>query len=442
MTSRYSPIHRRIEQWFREALKVVEPRSAVRRVLGWDSALLTVDGEAVPVADGARVIVIAVGKAAPAMARGAADVLGNRIDRGIVLTKDGHLDGVIPKFDLFEAAHPIPDERGIIATREIVRTVEGLSADDVVLALISGGGSALLELPRDPLTLEHMQQTTKRLMHAGAGIHDLNAVRSVLSQVKGGGLRRAIGDARCVSLLLSDVLGNDPEVIASGPTIWSTPLKLKAREIVSRFNVWDQIPPGVQDLLSADDSVSESRADDRDIWSVIADNETLVTEMQCLVERDGFKGCVRWRGFDGDATELGQLLVRDAQGADPGIDVLLGGGEGTVEVVGDGIGGRNTEAALSAALVLDADADGNWCIASLASDGDDGMANASGAIADPESIARGRERDLDARQFLETNDSASYFRQTGGLVVTGPTGTNVNDVYVAVRVGSMEMQDW
>jgi hydroxypyruvate reductase len=403
--------------------------------------LLTVDSEAVPVTDGARVIVIAVGKAAPSMARGAADVLGNRIDRGIVLTKDGHLDGEVQGFDLFEAAHPIPDERGIIATREIVRTVEGLSADDVVLALISGGGSALLELPRDPLTLEHMQQTTKRLMHAGAGIHDLNAVRSVLSQVKGGGLRRAIGDARCVSLLLSDVLGNDPEVIASGPTIWSIPSKSKAREIASRFNVWDQIPPTVQDVLGSNDGVSASRADDRDIWSVIADNEALVTEMQRLVEREGFKACVRWRGFDGDAMELGRLLVRDAQRADTGIDVLIGGGEATVEVVGDGIGGRNTEAALSAALVLDTEVDGNWCIASLASDGDDGIANASGAIADPECIARGRERDLDARQFLETNDSASYFRQTGGLVVTGPTGTNVNDVYVAVRVGSMEMQD-
>jgi hydroxypyruvate reductase len=314
-----------------------------------------------------------------------------------------------------------------------------LNRDDVVLALISGGGSALLELPRDPLTLEDMQQVTRRLMHAGAGIHDLNAVRSVLSHVKGGGLRRAIGDARCVSLLLSDVLGNDPEVIASGPTIRSTPSATKAREILSRFGIDDAIPASVQELLRAPDASPGVFAVNQDIWSIIADNETLVTELKRLVASDGLSACVQWQGFDGDATELGRSLVHDGQAAGSGIDVLLGGGEATVEVRGDGIGGRNTEAALSAAMELDANPDTGWCIASLASDGDDGTANASGAIADPESVARGREHGVNARTFLNANDSATYFQKAGGLVVTGPTGTNVNDVYVAVRVGSIPM---
>jgi glycerate-2-kinase len=436
MTSRYSPVHERIETWFREALKAVEPRGAVRRVLEWDGETLAAQGLTLVLPDQARLIVIAVGKAAPAMARGAVDILGSRIDYGIVLTKDGHLDGDIEGFDLFEASHPVPDERGLRATREIVRAVGGLSQDDVVLALISGGGSALLELPRNPLTLEDMRQVTRRLMHAGAGIRDLNAVRSVLSQVKGGGLRRAMGGARCVSLLLSDVLGNDPEVIASGPTIRGTPSSSKARKIVSRFGIEDAIPASVRQVLGEPDLPHGACPGDRDIWSVIADNETLVAELKRLVERDGLSARVQWRGFDGGATELGRLLVQNAGEASTGIDVLLGGGEATVEVRGNGIGGRNTEAALAAAIGMDGIPDGSWCIGSLASDGDDGMASAAGAVADPESVARGRSRGLDARVFLDENDTATYFRETGGLVVTGPTGTNVNDVYVAVRVGS------
>jgi hydroxypyruvate reductase len=315
--------------------------------------------------------------------------------------------------------------------------VSNLSADDVVLALISGGGSALLELPREPLTLADMQATTRLLLHAGAGIHELNAIRSLLSQVKGGGLRRIIGPARCVSLLLSDVLGNDPAVIASGPTIPTDLSSERAREIVNRFGIEGRLPIAVRRFLSEDMELMDApQSAASDTCRVIADNATLLAEMERLLEAEGLTTAVAWRDFAGDATDLGHRLA--AATADTDVDVLLGGGEATVQVTGDGIGGRNTEAALVAAIDLDR-TDARWVIASLASDGQDGAADATGAIADPDTVTRARRAGVDAGDALSNNDSATFFEHAGGLVTTGPSGTNVNDVYVAMRARSGDM---
>lgn len=436
--SRFEAERSRIERWFREALASVDPRASVRRALGWDGSTLTVADREVPVSAASRLVVIAIGKAAPAMALGARDVLGERIDHGVVLTKAGNLDVAVGEFHAFEASHPTPDERGLEATRAIIDAVRDLSADDVVLALISGGGSALLELPRDGISLEDVQATTTTLMHAGAGIHDLNAVRQVLSEVKGGGLRRIIGRATCVSLLLSDVLGNDPHVIASGPTVPLPADGAQPGEVVRRFGVEDALPAPVRDQIEAYER-PPAVADERDVVAVIADNETLVREIRRIVSDEGLRPDVVWHAFDGDARDLGQMLVADARSAPGEVDVLLGGGEATVEVTGDGRGGRNTEAALAAAMALGPGDD--WVIASLASDGDDGMADAAGAIADPHSLERGKTHGCDAEVSLAENDSGTYFECAGGLVVTGPTGTNVNDVYVALRVGSAGNQE-
>ena len=424
MTTRFEREHTLIRRIYTEALLAVAPRRAVV------AALHDLDGELEP--DG-RLIVIAIGKAAPAMAQGARDVLGDRITHGIILTKHGHLDAPVSGFDAFEAGHPIPDDDGARATRTIIDTVSDLSADDAVLALVSGGGSALLELPRKPLTLADMQATTRLLLHAGAGIHELNAVRSLLSQVKGGGLRRIIGPARCISLLLSDVLGNDPSVIASGPTIPTDLSSERARAIVDRFGVEDRLPIAVRRFLSEDIELMDApQAAEGDICRVIADNATLLAEMEQLFQQEGLSTAVAWRDFAGDATDLGHRLVVDASAAEPGVDVLLGGGEATVEVTGDGGGGRNSEAALVAAIDLDRSG-APWVIASLATDGQDGASDATGAIADPDTIERARRKDVDAASSLHENDSATFFARSGGLVTTGPSGTNVNDVYVAMR---------
>lgn len=440
MTTRFDSVHRKIESWFRESLTVVEPRQAVKHAMTWDGSSLKVDGHRVEIVPDAQVLVIAIGKAASAMALGAQEVLGDRIDRGLVLTKEGHPGEDIPGFEHFEASHPVPDQRAVLATDRILRSVEGLSGDDLVIALISGGGSALLESPHEPVTLEDMQETTRTLMHAGAGIQDLNAVRSVLSAVKAGGLRRQIGEARCVSLLLSDVLGNDPEVIASGPTIRGVPSSARASQVLQRFNLWESVPERVRVLLAQDEESSEPEvAGDEDVWSIIADNEALVREMQQRIEADGLRSRLQWDSYEGDAAELGRLMVRDSRDAAANIDVLLGGGEATVQVAGEGVGGRNTEAALAAAIDLGPADD--WVFASLASDGDDGSAHAAGAIANPGTVGRGQDAGVDAVASLRENDSATFFRSAGGLVVTGPTGTNVNDVYVAVRVSALKAKE-
>ena len=432
--------HALIRRAFGEALRCVEPRRAVRSALRWQGDALHVDDRRIDLAPGARVVVIAIGKAAPAMARGATDALGDRIDRGVILTKHGHLDDPVPAFDAFEAGHPVPDEDGARATRHVIAAVEGLGANDVVIALISGGGSALLELPRPPVTLADMQEMTRLLLRGGATIHDLNAVRSVLSQVKGGGLRRIIGPARCVSLLLSDVLGNDPEVIASGPTILATPSAERARQIIRRFGPEVRLPAAVAELLAGESAEPGGAIPAAgDVWSVIADNAMLVAEVERLLRSDGVATRLAWPSWAADAGVLGRRMVADVLAAGEDVDVLLGGGEATVEVSGDGIGGRNTEAALVAGMELERTG-APWVIASLASDGQDGASDAAGAIADPETCRRARGQGIDPAAALRNNDSATFFERAGGLVVTGPSGTNVNDVYLAVRIGEARQQ--
>lgn len=430
---------REIRRWFQAALDVVDPRAAVVRTLSLEDGVISVDSHRVPVTYSGRVVVIAIGKAACPLARGARDVLGDIIDRGIILTKYGHVDAPVDGFQIYEASHPTPDQAGLDATAAILDAVQGLSENDLVIALISGGGSALLELPREGVSLEDMQAVTSRLMHAGAGIHDLNTVRKALSQVKGGGLRARIGEARCVTLLLSDVLGNDPAVIASGPTVRSSSGPRDALAVLRQFGVEDEIPERVRNTLLKDPRSLPVPDVSRDVVTVIADNERFIREVAARAEAGGMRVSLELESYDGDAAVLGRHLVETLDTLPDDVDVFVRGGEATVTVTGDGVGGRNTEMALAAAIALDGDEE--WVVASLASDGDDGNSKAAGAIVDGGTVRRAREVGIDAEDALRRNDSASVFRVSGGLVETGPTGTNVNDVYVAARCRQSQRKD-
>ncbi len=264
-----------IRSWFDAALGAVDPMSAVQRVLRCDGESLVVGGRGVGLLG--RLIVVGVGKAAVAMALGAEAVCGERIETGLVITKDGHAEGTLPtRIRVAEAAHPIPDERGVRATREILDLLKGAVEGDVVLALISGGGSALMEAPRPPVTLEDVARTTDVLLRAGAPIQDLNRVRIPLSLVKGGGLRRAAGKATMVTLILSDVLGNDTRIIASGPTVRGEGSGNEALALLERYGVRDRVPGGVIQALEApaDDSQGGDFSDD--VVEIVADNETVL----------------------------------------------------------------------------------------------------------------------------------------------------------------------
>jgi hydroxypyruvate reductase len=382
------------------------------------------------------VIVLAIGKAACGLARGAQDVLRSRIDHGVILTKYGHVQEPVAGFEVFEVSHPTPDRAGLDATAHILQVVEGLTPDDLVIALISGGGSSLLELPREGIGLGDMQEVTRLLMHAGAGINDLNTVRKALSEVKGGGLRARIGPALCVTLLLSDVLGNDPSVIASGPTVLSTIGPADALEVVRRFGVEDRLPASVLGVLETPRHRHLEVDTSRDVIAVIADNAMLVEKIADSARSEGLRVQVDAVPYEGDAAELGMAIVDAVRSLPDEVDIFIRGGEATVAVTGDGVGGRNTEMALAAALALESS--DRWVIASLASDGDDGNSRAAGAIADGRTVARARAAGIDPGDALRRNDSASVFRAAGGLVETGPTGTNVNDAYIAVRMREPE----
>lgn len=420
-----------VEDVFREALHVVEPGAAVRRVLSAEDDAILVDGHQIP-APSKGVSVVAIGKAAGAMARAAADVLNGTVATGYILTKDGHSGKVPPGFVAYEASHPIPDARGVKATREILAHLTRLARGDVIVALISGGGSALLESPRPPLDLAALQSTTDLLLRAGAPIQDLNVVRTVLSEVKGGGLRRAMSHATCVSLILSDVLGNDPTAIASGPTVQGERDAGKARQVLERYGVFDRAPAAVQEMVtnaSPDVNDLSGYQTDGDVYQIIGDNELLIAAVDTEFATRGLRVRRAHPAAEGEARRLAVDFTSLCLSQADDIDVVLGGGEATVRVTGDGVGGRNTEFALAAAVDL-ARTGSSWVIASLASDGQDGGVDAAGAIVDGGTVTRAD----GVIQALATNDSGRFLGATGSLVVTGPTGTNVNDVYVGVRL--------
>lgn len=424
-----------IRALFDAALAAVEPTSAVARSLVMTANGIEVSGKTLPLAG--RIIAVGVGKAAVTMALGAEQALGERIDAGLVITKDGHASGPLPRIiTVREAAHPVPDQRGVDATREMLALLDGLRPDDVVVALISGGGSALLEAPREPLTLDDIAHTTTLMLHAGAPIHDLNAVRSPLSLVKGGGLRRVAGAATVITLILSDVLSNDPRVIASGPTVNGGADPSRALALLQRYGLEDRVSPAVIAFLRTR-SASEPVATSRDILAFVGDNQLAVDAAAAAATARGLKAEVRWTRKEGEASVRAREWVGLCQSASPDVDLLLGGGELTVTVRGNGVGGRNTEFALEAALALAESGDTEWTIASLATDGQDGLTGVAGAISDATLIDRAKAVGLDLAALIAANDTLRAFTELGGAVDPGPTGTNVCDLFFALRTSAI-----
>lgn len=417
-----------IERLYQAALIAADPRRAVRDAITVDDDHLTVTGESF--GRDTEVVVLAIGKAAVTMAAGAQDALGGRIRRGIAITKDDHAgDAVLERIEIYEASHPIPDERGVLATRRAIDLLESAGERELVLALISGGGSALFESPTPPVTLADMQAVTGALLRAGAAIDELNAVRTPLSQVKGGGLLEHLGGHKLVTLIVSDVLGNDPRVIASGPTVPGNRDRGCARSVLEQFGLWDSVPSSVRTVLSEPDA-SERGSSRVSPVDVIADNRSAVAAAADAVADLGLATRTVWVDRTGEARDQARLWIDEIAAAAPDVDCLIGGGELTVTVRGDGIGGRNTEFALAAALALDSD---DWVVASLATDGQDGPTGVAGGFLDSVAIADLRARGIDLEAALAANDSLRPLELANGVVTPGPTGTNVNDLYLAIR---------
>ncbi|SNB80079.1 hydroxypyruvate reductase [Arboricoccus pini] len=377
-----------------------------------------------------RCIVVGAGKASAAMAA-AVDAAWPDVDlTGVVVTRYGH---AVPagRIRILEAAHPVPDEASERAAHAIMAAVQNLGPDDLVIALMSGGGSALLTLPPPGMTLADKRAVNKALLLSGATISEMNAVRRRLSAIKGGRLALAARPARVLTLLISDVPGDDPAVVASGPTVPDQGPPADVDALVARLRL--DLPPAARQALAIWPPPPTSREVQSEVRIIAAPSLSLEAAAE-TARQAGLTPLILGDALEGEARELGTVMsgiarsVRTHGQPLPAPTVLLSGGETTVTIGADGHGkgGRNTEFLLGLAVALQA-TPGIWAMAGD-SDGIDGSDDAAGAFVTPDTLARGREVGHDARQFLKGHDSYSFFDAIGDLIRTGPTLTNVNDI--------------
>ncbi|MEA1842471.1 glycerate kinase type-2 family protein [Agrobacterium tumefaciens] len=383
-----------------------------------------------------RCVVVGAGKASAAMAAALDKAWADVNLSGIVVTRYGH---AVPagRIEIIEASHPVPDDMSAEAARRILASVEGLTADDMVIALISGGGSALMVAPAQGMALADKMAVNRALLASGATISEMNAVRKHLSRIKGGRLALAAKPARVVSLLISDVPGDDPSEIASGPTVADPSDINNVREIVSRYAL--DLPENVRKVLEKREETPKAGDIEEDIRLIATPSLALQAAADEAVKL-GLTPLILGDSLEGESKDVGAVMAGIALSASrkglpvKGPAVLLSGGETTV-TIGKGLagkGGRNTEFLLSLALTLKG-AGGIWAIAGD-SDGIDGVEDAAGALVTPDTLARMRNAGTDPRQSLVGHDSYTAFKAVGDLVVTGPTLTNVNDIR-AILIG-------
>lgn len=420
------------------ALAAVAPDAAVRRHVGRAGDRLHAGGAAYDLAATRQVVVVGAGKAGGPMAQAVEALLDDRLTAGLVIVKDGH---AVPtaRVALREAAHPLPDARGLAATAQLLALLRDRRPDDLVIVLLSGGASALLEQPAPGLMLADLRATTDLLLRAGASIQEVNAVRKHLSVVKGGGLARAAAPAAVLVLVLSDVVGDPLDVIASGPAAPDPTTYADAASVLDRYGLWDQVPAAVAAHLRA--GLAGARPETpkpgdpvfaRVQHVIVGNNAQAAAAAAARARALGFHAAVLTTFVEGEAREVGRLLAALAREEVahsrplPRPACLVLGGETTVTVRGDGLGGRNQEVALGAVEGLAGLPD--VLVLSAATDGGDGPTAAAGAWADGATLARARALGLDPRAALARNDAYRFFAPLDALVVTGPTRTNVTDL--------------
>ncbi|AHJ62131.1 Glycerate dehydrogenase [Granulibacter bethesdensis] len=381
-----------------------------------------------------RCIVVGAGKSAAAMAAALENAWPDVDLSGVVVTRDGHTCPT-RRIDVLEASHPVPDARSEAAARRILETVSGLTEDDLVIALISGGGSSLMVLPGEGLTIAHKQDINRALLRSGATISEMNAVRRQLSGIKGGRLAAAAAPARVITLGISDVPGDEPAVIASGPTVPDPTTAEDAKAILKRYKI--EVPAEVSALL--DRAAAAEPARPQGDFRMIAAPLMALEAAAAAARAEGLTPLILGDSLEGESHVAGTLLAGIAQSVRQhgyplkAPAVLLSGGETTVTIAkgqSAGRGGRNTEFLLSLALTLNG-ASNIYAVAGD-TDGIDGTEDAAGAIVTPDTLARARAKGLDPRAFLDGHDSYSLFDAVGDLIKTGATLTNVNDIRAIV----------
>ena len=424
------------------ALAAVDPAQAIRQNVRLEEDNLQIGQRSYDLSGYKRIFVAGGGKAGSPMVAAIEETLDQRITAGLVNVKHGYLPpeaADVQRVEIVEAGHPTPDEAGRRGAERMVEMLSDLTEKDLVICLISGGGSALMTLPQPTISLAAVQALTGALLRCGATINEINAVRKHISRIKGGQLARLIHPAQVVSLILSDVVGNPLDVIASGPTVPDTTTFAQAYGVLEKYRLLDKVPASIVEHLEAGvaGKIAETPKEGDAVFAtvynlIVGSNEIAAQAALNRARESGLNTQLLSTYVEGEAREVAKVLAALAKEMAksgqpiPRPGCLVIGGETTVTITGEGKGGRNQEMALAAALAIQ-----GWkdvMLVTLATDGTDGPTDAAGAVATGETVAWARELGLDPEQYLANNDSYHFFEALGELILTGPTNTNVNDL--------------
>ncbi len=424
-------------------LEACDPARAIAETLHLTKNRLQVQDFHYDLTHYGRIICVGAGKASAQMAMALEQALGNRLEGGMVIVPDGY-SAPCDKIRILEGAHPTPDRRGVKATKQLLALTQSLSQRDLLIVLLSGGASSLLCAPSRGLTLAAKRRTTQLLLRSGATIHEINIVRKHLSAIKGGQLAQATR-ATILTLIMSDVLGDDLSTIGSGPTVTDSSTFQDAINILQQYSIWSKVPDSVQRHLqqgltkSTQTPIKPTRKKSlRNRHIILANNRQALEGVAKTAKLLGLKPFILPYPLQGEAKEIGSILgglARDL--VEFGNPVhppacLIAGGEPTVTVYGKGQGGRAQECVLAAAQELAGLT--KVFVAGFGTDGTDGPTDAAGAVVDGKTVQRAKKKDLSIEQALHAHDSYTFFKHIGGHIVTGPTGTNVNDIYLIVAI--------
>ncbi len=437
------PIKRILKALIQSSLEAADSGNAMKQSIIRKDHQLYVNTVRYDLTKYQRVVCVGAGKSSGHMARTLEQILGEHLEGGLVIVKDGY-GAPTQKVCVVEASHPLPDTRGTRATKHILNIQRSLTQQDLLIVLLSGGASSLLCAPALGLTLQDKRRTTNMLLRCGATIHELNTVRKHLSAVKGGRLAQTTS-AKILTLIMSDVLGDDLATIGSGPTVPDPTTFEEAKTILKHHHIWSQVPERVRNYLDqgirghvSETWKSRTRHSSRSRSIILANNQTAVEGMAKEAKRLGLRPHILEAPLQGEAKDLGMILgamakdIRDFGNPVRPPACLVVGGEPTVTVTSKGKGGRAQECVLAAAQKLAGFT--NVFVAGFGTDGTDGPTDAAGAMVDEKTVERAMKIGLSIETMLERHDSYTFFKQVGGHIITGPTHTNVNDIYLIIAL--------
>ncbi|MCD6580740.1 MAG: glycerate kinase [Desulfuromusa sp.] len=434
--------HQHAVDIFQAGLQAVAPGAAIKKFCQLDNEVLSVDGQSYDLNQFNEIFVLGAGKAGASMAKAIEEIIGDRITAGLITVKYDHLEK-LNKIKIREAGHPVPDQNGLDGAQAIYQLAASADDKTLVICLISGGGSALLPLPVAGVTLEDKQETTRALLACGATIHEINAIRKHLSVIKGGGLAKAVYPATLITLILSDVIGDDLDSIASGPCVPDSKTFVDCRAIFTKYSIMNEIPPSVLSHIESGiaGNVAETPKTGQNFFKktqnvIVASNFNALLKAKEKADELGYNTLLLSSMLEGETRDVAAnhiAIAREVQLHGYPLQqpaCLLSGGETTVRIQGTGKGGRSQEFTLAAAIKM-AGMD-NVTVLCAGTDGSDGPTDAAGALADETTLKRAQAISLNPQKYLDNNDSYHFFDKLDDLYKIGPTNTNVMDLRIVL----------